>query len=240
MSTQTYLRWATQSDIPAITEIFALNGLNFELHAIFAPDRHAEYDNFYLFLLNRIRMFWNTRGFRFLVVESVELPDVAQPTSKQVIGFAGWIMDDIQSDLIEHRGDISCLRLVERTLLTAERVYHRLCLNTVFDIAGVKEFLHATHDGEDNAIPQIHLQFLFVHPQWQKSPHRVGHRLLQWGMDLSDRVQLPIILDSSLTGYEFYLKHGFEVLRYIHVDRVPELVYDMPILIRNPKFQRDA
>jgi hypothetical protein len=240
MSTQTYLRWATQSDIPAITEIFALNGLNFELHAIFAPERHVQYDNFYLFLLNRIRMFWNERGFRFLVVERVEVPEVARATSKQVIGFAGWVLDDIQSTLIEHRGDIACLRYVERTLLAAERYYHRLCLNTVFDMAGFTEFLHSSHDAEDSAVPKIQLQFLFVHPQWQKSPHRVGHTLLQWGMDLSDSLQLPITLDSSLVGREFYHKHGFELFRYVRVDRVVELAYDMPVLIRNPKPRQDA
>lgn len=240
MSTQTYLRWATQSDIPAITEIFALNGLTFELHAVFAPNRHIQYDNYYTWLLNRIRMFWNTRGFRFMVVESVEVPDVTKPTHKQVVGFAGWVMDDIQSSLIEHRGDIACLRLLERTLLAAERLYHDVCINTVFDIAGVTEFLQSAHDAEDSAIPQLHLQFLFVHPQWQKSPHRVGHKLLQWGMDLSDRLQLPITLNSSLAGYEFYLKHGFELQRYLRVDRVPDLAYDMPVLIRNPQRRQDA
>jgi hypothetical protein len=217
-----------------------LNGLNFELHAVFAPNRHIQYENFYLFLLNRIRMFWNTRGFRFLVVESVEVPDVARSTRKQVVGFAGWAMDDIQSSLIEHRGDIPFMRLLERTLLAAERVYHQLFLNTVFDIAGFTEFLHSSRNAEDSATPQLHLGLLFVHPQWQKSPHRVGYKLLQWGMDLSDRLQLPITLGSSLVGYKFYLKHGFELLRHVRVDRVPELAYDMPVLIRKPKRQQDA
>jgi N-acetylglutamate synthase-like GNAT family acetyltransferase len=235
MSTQTYLRWADRSDIPAMAEILVLTGVNFEFHDQFAPKRSEHLNEYYLFLLCRIRTLWAMPGFRFLVVESLEVPDATKVTRKQVIGMAGWMLDQADGLVDEPTRGSGWFQSLERTLVATERYYHQLCINTIFDTTGFASLLNRLHEAELVGQPQIHLQILFVHPEWQKSSHRVGHRLLQWGIDLSDRLQLPIAVTSSLAGQKFYAKHGFEFLTFVRVDRIPELAYDQPILLKRPE-----
>ena len=86
---QIYLRWATRTDIPTIARIFRDNLLDFEFHDHFCPKRKEKPEEFYLFALGRVRMFFVKPGIRFMVAEKLEL-DVYGDQRSQIVGFSAW------------------------------------------------------------------------------------------------------------------------------------------------------
>jgi predicted N-acetyltransferase YhbS len=229
------LRWATRDDIPGIAKVLHANLLDFELHDHFAPDRKARSDEFYVFILYRVRKFFVAPRVRYMVAERTNLSTSGAPIRGEVIGFSAW---DAQGDTnplaVEwSRSSSGWLAGLERRLVQLELLHHQYFQSDVVnyaDMARIIDLLHASYETLDSLQANLHLQFLMVDPAWQKG-HGIGRRLLQWGLDVASQLGLPVVLESSLAGYEFYLKHGFRCLTKVRVDIRPEKAYDMPIML---------
>lgn len=234
---QVYLRWAVRDDIPAIARILHRNFLVFELHDHTAPSRGERPEEFYGFVLNRVRKFFVQPGVRFMVAERLELGLSEHSQKTVILGFASWEAQGCNNPLVEewHR-DSGWLNFVERQLVNAEILHHRYIQSDIFDYAAFNKIidrLHKSYEGLERLESNLHLQFLFVDPAWQKG-HGVGNKLLQWGLDVSDQLGVPIVLEASLAGHGFYLKKGFTCYAKVLVDIKPEKAYETPIMFYEP------
>ncbi|CZT19968.1 uncharacterized protein RCC_05825 [Ramularia collo-cygni] len=235
---QVYLRWAVRDDIPAISRILHRNFLVFELHDHTAPERRERPEEFYVFTLNRVRKFFVQPGFRFMVAERRDLGLSEQNQKSEIMGFAGWETQGRENPLTKEwsQSDGGWLTHIERQLIDIEILHHRYFQSDIFDYGAFKKIidvLHASYEDLECLRSNIHLQFLFVDPAWQKG-HGVGNKLLQWGLDVSDQLGVPVVLEASLAGHGFYLKKGFTCHAKVLIDIKPEKAYETPIMIYQP------
>ncbi|KAK8086602.1 Ribosomal protein S18 acetylase RimI [Apiospora phragmitis] len=75
-----------------------------------------------------------------------------------------------------------------------------------------------------------------VQPGYQRKG--VGTLLLNWGIDLADRLDVPIYLESTITARHFYKRFGFDIPEF--VIHKAEVIGDdrddiVPIMVRMPK-----
>lgn len=234
---QVHLRWAVREDIPDITRILHRNFLVFELHDHTAPERKERPEEFYIFVLNRVRKFFVQPGFRFIVAERHELGISERKQKSEVMGFAGWEAqghNPLSEQWTSENG--GWLNSLDSQLINLEILYHRYVESDIFDYAAfhrIIDLLHSSYEGLEHMQSNLHLQFLFVDPSWQKG-HGVGNKLLQWGLQISDQTGIPIVLEASLAGYGFYLKKGFTCHAKVLVDIKPEKAYETPIMFYQP------
>lgn len=233
-----HLRFAVRADIPAITQILTTNLVEFEFHDHFCPKRQHHRDGeFYAYVLNRVRMFFVKPGVRYMVAEKLEL-GVTGPKAT-VLGFATWEAQGEKNPVAAEwkRQDRGLFNAVEQQLVHFESLHHRHARNRIFDYQTFESLIETLHNAYGNIASlesNFHLQFLMVDPAWQKG-YGIGHRLLQWGLDISDQVGLPVVLEASLAGYPFYLRHNLKLLTMVRIDAVPEKAYDMPVVVYEPK-----
>lgn len=235
---QTYLRWATRADIPTIARILRDNLLDFEFHDHFCPKRKENPEEFYLFALGRVRMFFVKPCIRFMVAEKLEL-SVSGHQRTKIVGFSTWDAQGKDNPIAKEwrRQDSGWLQAIERKLIDLELANYRYLQNTIFEYDAFQRawrLLHESYAHIESLESNLHLQFLMVDPAWH-GRHGIGHKLLQWGLDVADAVGLPVVIESSLMGYPFYLKHGCKLLTHVRIDVVPEKAYDMPILVYEPE-----
>ncbi|KAI1330764.1 acyl-CoA N-acyltransferase [Xylariaceae sp. FL0255] len=89
----------------------------------------------------------------------------------------------------------------------------------------------------------VYLPTMAVYPNHQR--RGAGRLLLQWGIDLAEKLGLPIYLESTVPGYPLYSSLGFERLthtRVIHkaeVTGMPEDV-DVPLMVKMPSQAKGA
>lgn len=67
--------------------------------------------------------------------------------------------------------------------------------------------------------PYFMLNSLAVHPEQQR--RGAGKMLLNWGLEVADRVGLEVYLDTSKAGRGLYEKEGFKLVRGVDFDRKP-------------------
>lgn len=233
---QVCLRWAVRDDIPAISRILHRNFLVFELHDHTAPERNERPEEFYVFVLNRVRKFFVQPGVRFMVAERRELGVSEHDEKTEILGFSAWEAQGRSNPLVAEWKRDGWSNFLERQLINIEILHHRYVQSDIVDYAAFQkiiDLLHASYEGLERLESNLHLQFLFVDPAWQKG-HSVGNRLLQWGLDISDQLGIPIVLESSHAGYGFYLKKGFTCHEKVLVDIIPEKAYETPILFYEP------
>lgn len=158
----------------------------------------------------------------------------------EILGFSTWDAQGSDNPLAAEwkREDSSWLGWLESTLVDFEGLHHRYARNTCFDYQVFLKLRGQLHDAfaeYESLQSNMHLQYLMVAPKAQG--HGVGHRLLQWGLDVAAQLELPVILESSLAGYLFYLKRGFKVMKEIRIDANPQKTYNMPLMVYYPKDQ---
>ncbi|EME86947.1 uncharacterized protein MYCFIDRAFT_194859 [Pseudocercospora fijiensis CIRAD86] len=241
METQIVLRWARREDIPYMTEILKTNFLTFEFHDHFCPTRRENQEEFYNFLLRRIKQFFMKPECRYMVAEATT-PSINGKQSTEIVGFASW---EAQGDANivgqEWRSQRAGVYAgFERMLGGIELEYYRYFLNRIFDYKGFAmclDRLHSVYEGVQGLDPCMHLQFLMVAPKWQRGQRGtgVGKRLFQWGVDVSEKTGIPLVIESSLLAYNFYLKNGCKLLKEVRIDLVPEKAYDLPVVWYEPK-----
>lgn len=240
MEPQIVIRWATRADIPDIVKVLHANLLNFELHDHFIPERRRYQDDFYSFLLRRIKLFFIKPETRYMVAEtSTAATDGTQHTT--IVGFSTWEAQGSQNPLGQQwrQQRSGWADALESSLVSLDLNYYRYFLNRIVDyqaLAKITERLHAPYENDDQLRNCLHLQFLMVDPAWHRGGG-VGKKLLRWGLDVADQFGLPVVVESSLMGYEFYLKYGFRLFAKAHIDIVPEKAYDMPIVVYHPPQQ---
>lgn len=74
-----------------------------------------------------------------------------------------------------------------------------------------------------------------VHPDYQGKG--VGKQLVQWGLDVSERLKVPVYLESTHEGLPLYERTGFRKLEGITLK--PEVTHmekdiEAPIMVRMP------
>ncbi|KAF2213298.1 hypothetical protein CERZMDRAFT_96957 [Cercospora zeae-maydis SCOH1-5] len=238
MDPQIVLRWATRADIPSILEVLHANLLHFELHDHIAPERRQHPEEFARFLIRRIKLFFIKPETRYMVAEtSAAAIDGTQQTS--IIGFSTWEAQGNENPLGRRwrQQRASWTDALEASLVNLDLIYYRYFLNRIVDyqaLAEIAKRLHAPYENDDQLRNCLHLQFLMVDPAWHRAKG-VGKRLLQWGMEAARQFDLPVVVESSLLGYEFYLKHGFTLFAKARIDIVPAKAYDMPIVVHWPE-----
>lgn len=78
------------------------------------------------------------------------------------------------------------------------------------------------------------LGLLCVHKDHQRKG--VGKVLLQWGLEYSAKVSLPVYLEASPAGYGLYLQYGFRQIDVATIkaeDWDGDHDFDMPALVRD-------
>lgn len=199
---------------------------------------------FYTFTLNRVRKFFVQPGVRFIVAERSELGVSQQNQKTEIMGFAAWEAQGRSNPLTQEwlQSDGGWLNYMERQLINLEILHHRYVQSDIFDYSAfnkIIDLLHESYEGLECLQSNIHLQFLFVDPKWQKG-HGVGNKLLQWGLDVSDQIGVPVVLEASLAGHPFYLKKGFTCHAKVLIDIKPEKAYETPIMIYQPGARSNA
>ncbi|KAI5368389.1 Putative GNAT domain, acyl-CoA N-acyltransferase [Septoria linicola] len=240
VKSQIVLRWATRADIPDITRILVANLLEFELHDHFVPERKQYPAEYHEFLLRRVKLFFIKAETRYMVAEA-SIPDADGVQQTAIVGFSTWEAQGSNNQLGQQwqKARTGWAGQLETFLIRLELNYYRYFLNRIVDYEALDEVmkrLHAAYESLDWLQNCLHLQFLMVDPAWHRG-FGVGRKLLQWGTEVSDQLRLPIVLESSLVAYDFYLKHGFRLLEHVHIDVVPDKAYDVPIVVYEPEKQ---
>lgn len=60
------------------------------------------------------------------------------------------------------------------------------------------------------------LNFLMVLPDAQR--RGIGAKLLSWGIEEADRLHVPMVLESTPSGFGLYKKNGFKELEVVNKD----------------------
>lgn len=240
MEPQIVLRWATREDIPAITTILVKNFYNFELHDHIAPTRREHPEEYYAFVLRRVKMFYVKPETRYMVAEA-STPSLNGSQETTIVGFSTWEMLGNKNPIAQQWRQTSSGwgTKMESMLVNLDLQYYRYCINRVVhyeNFYAIMDRKHGTYEHVPWLQNCIHLQFLMVAPAWHRG-RGIGRKLLQWGIDVSNQHGLPIVLESSLMGYDFYLKHGFRLLDSVRVDIVPEKAYDAATVVYEPSQQ---
>jgi GNAT superfamily N-acetyltransferase len=76
-----------------------------------------------------------------------------------------------------------------------------------------------------------------VHPAYQR--RGIGGRLMKWGIDTAESMQLPIYTEASVPGLPLYLRNGFERLTHVSLVHRAELIdkpddVEIPLVVRMP------
>ena len=240
MEPQIVLRWATRQDIPAITQILVENFMNFELKDHVAPTRRERPEEYYSLVLRRVKLFYIKSHVRYMVAEA-STPSIDGVQQATIVGFSAWEALGKDNLIAQQWRQASSgwPAKLEASLVTLDLQYYRYCLNRIIDYRAFYEAMgrkHKTYENVDWLQNCLHLQFLFVDPAWHRGKG-VGRKLLQWGIDVSNQQGLPIVLESSQVGYDFYIKHGFRLLDSVRIDIVPEKAYDAPVVVYEPSRQ---
>lgn len=235
---QIVLRWATRQDIAAITDILVENFMHFELYDHIAPTRRQHPDEYRRFVSHRVKLFYAKSEARYMVAEA-SLPTTNGVQQTAIVGFATWEALGSENLLAEQWRHLSSgwTAKLERSLVSLDLQYYRYCLDRIVDydaLDGIVNKLHSTYEHRDGLQNCLHLQFLMVDPGWQRG-RGIGRKLLQWGIDVAKERGLPVVIESSLVGYDFYLKHGFRLLEYVRVGTVSDKAYDAPIVVYDPR-----
>ena len=120
----------------------------------------------------------------------------------------------------------------ERTLLQATEKYMAFTrADKSLDYGHLQTFqTEAQKDFE--AIPELwKLQNLCVHVNHQR--RGLGSRFLRWGKAQAEREGVPIGLESAEAARPTYLKNGFRVYAYMHIESFP--IEEVPIFLWEPK-----
>jgi predicted N-acetyltransferase YhbS len=81
------------------------------------------------------------------------------------------------------------------------------------------EFMQGIYKARQETVggqPHVILEVLICHPDHQK--RGAGRKLIQWGLDKADDLELPLYLEGSLSGVRLYRSVGFEAVGEIHFD----------------------
>lgn len=188
-------------------------------------------------MLNRVRKFFVEPGVRFMVAERLQLGASENDQKSEIMGFSAWEAQGDGNPFVKEWQRDGLFNLVERQLSWLEILHHRFTQSNIFDYAAFEKIidrLHASYQGLESLKSNLHLSFLFVDPVWQKG-HGVGNKLLQWGLDASDQLGIPVVLEASQAGYPFYLKKGFTCYTKVFIDIIKDKAHDTPIMIYYPK-----
>ncbi|KAM3423786.1 hypothetical protein BST61_g1190 [Cercospora zeina] len=127
-----------------------------------------------------------------------------------VIGFSTWEAQGHENPLGHQwrQQRASWTDAWEARLVNFDLDYYRYFLNRIVNYQALEDItkrLHAPYENDVQLRNCLHLQFLMVDPAWHLG-HGVGRRLLQWGIDAAEQFGLPVVVESSLMGHEFYMK----------------------------------
>lgn len=244
------LRRATRADLPDIALCLAHAFLDFELYEHFLASRREHFEEYYRYLLMRIKGIWAEPNSRFYVAETYVRSEEAMASGnsehrsstavRRIIGFAAWEADGATNPLaVEWRAERDTWsNAIERYLLPLEQKYTRYFLNRVADHVTLLH-LRSLFSGNFKTVPfTLHLAFLVTHPS-----HRgigAGGMLLEHGLREFARPHgLPVVLESSLAGWKFYEYKAFKVCKWVRISKAKGgwtkgEEYDMPVMIWEP------
>ncbi|KAI5860446.1 acyl-CoA N-acyltransferase [Durotheca rogersii] len=83
----------------------------------------------------------------------------------------------------------------------------------------------------------VYLQTTAVHPDHQR--RGAGTLLLRWGMEVADKLELPLYLEATGTGLLLYEHEGFERLTHVRIIQKAEATgfetdIEVPLMVRLP------
>ena len=226
-------RPATAADFPAIADIALAAFWDDELYAFTNP-HHVQYPHHFRdSFLRRFQSRYWTPGHVFFVAETEDADieqEAVQGSSKQVIGFALWLLEHgtgSKSALKNSPGN-SWLGVLERGLCRLRDAYvdflgmdkslerANLAIWEGRQASGGLDTFVATHARTEPAVGYYKLRNLCVHPSWQRKG--VGGLLIRWGLDRAGEEGVPVVLSSSEMGAGLYSREGFRRVGEVRVD----------------------
>ncbi|KAI0143050.1 acyl-CoA N-acyltransferase [Xylariaceae sp. FL1272] len=83
----------------------------------------------------------------------------------------------------------------------------------------------------------IYIPTMAVHPDHQRKG--IGRLLLQWGIDIAEKLGVPIYTESTVGGFPLYKAGGFEQLTHVHLIHKAEVLgakedSEVPLVVRMP------
>ncbi|OTB08662.1 hypothetical protein M426DRAFT_316675 [Hypoxylon sp. CI-4A] len=82
----------------------------------------------------------------------------------------------------------------------------------------------------------IYLSVIAVDPEYQR--RGIGRLLMLWGVDIAEKLQIPIYTEASESGYRLYENVGFERLTHVSLVHKEEVTgrpdTEVPLVVRMP------
>ncbi|KAI1337259.1 acyl-CoA N-acyltransferase [Xylariaceae sp. FL0016] len=87
----------------------------------------------------------------------------------------------------------------------------------------------------------VYLPTMAVHPDYQR--RGIGRLLMQWGIDMAEKLGLPIYLEATDAGFPLYKSMGFERLTHVSVIHKAEVTgsaedTNVPLMVKMPSKAR--
>ncbi|RDW61146.1 GNAT family N-acetyltransferase [Aspergillus mulundensis] len=155
-----------------------------------------------------------------------------------IIGVARWIVTKEErvyttlQEAVEHE---VMRRVIPETNEAATRAFYTMATAGKWEVLGLRD----NHGAVVGLVPRVELETLFTHPGYRGVG--VASALVQWGVELADRLGMRVYFEAAGEGRPLYERFGFEVVRVGEFDAaeyggVGRHVYTF--MLRQPKTVR--
>lgn len=217
------IRCCQRDELPDVARLFNSAFSDSEFHARFMPGRIAYPHEYINFTLQRFRTRFVQPDMRMMVAEDGD---------GRIVGYATWQTVGDSSLAARWRQNVSWWWAFERPLLALEEYYIKYVINHCYDYRLLLKFRKLSNELYGGLPPHLHLLILAVAPDQQGKG--VGREMLRWGLDLAEREQLPVVLESSQYARPVYESEGFKTYTTINMDHEREGKLDVPVMLWQP------
>ncbi|KAL4899008.1 hypothetical protein BDW74DRAFT_171843 [Aspergillus multicolor] len=131
-----------------------------------------------------------------------------------IIGVTRWIIADhekrVYHTVEQFVKNDGMQRIIPETNEVATRAFYTMATRGKWDILGLRD----NNGAVVKFVPRVELETLCTHPDYQGAG--VGSALVQWGVDVADRLGMGVYLEATEVGRPLYEQFGFEVVKVVN------------------------
>ncbi|KAL2866132.1 GNAT family N-acetyltransferase [Aspergillus lucknowensis] len=156
-----------------------------------------------------------TRASVFNVDPHARRFKAVDPATGKIIGVCYWTVHAEEEELTKSIEDVVAARMkpdIPERRKEASRAYYTMLTEGKREVLGLPDSVSPSGNGNLGKLKKrIDLDVMLVHPEYQR--RGVGSALLNWGIQESKRLELPLFVEASEDGRLLYERSGFQPIK---------------------------